>query len=170
MLVSQGNTSQESQSRSSGIGTQGGGCLLEARGEAQCAVREGDANTEYFHAQAKQRLPHNKIKSIELNGVSVTLHQGKVAAFTNYFKEIMGTPGDSRWDFDLDRLYQDSQTVSEALTAPFTVEEALHEVCGMGGNNARGADGFGPSFYKAAWQTVKEGVMAFLHAFHSVRS
>lgn len=38
---------------------------------------------------------------------------------------------------------------------------------GMNGASAPGPDGFGPSFYKAAWPTVKCQVMAFLEAFHT---
>ncbi|CAN6353941.1 unnamed protein product [Urochloa humidicola] len=36
----------------------------------------------------------------------------------------------------------------------------------MNGTSAPGPDGFGPSFYKAAWATVKSTVMNFLQAFH----
>jgi len=36
----------------------------------------------------------------------------------------------------------------------------------MNGGSAPGPDGFGPSFYRAAWNTVKPQVMQFLSAFH----
>lgn len=36
----------------------------------------------------------------------------------------------------------------------------------MNANSAPGPDGFGPAFYKAAWQTVKVQLMDFLAAFH----
>ena len=36
----------------------------------------------------------------------------------------------------------------------------------MDRTSALGPDGFGPSFYRAAWSQVKPQVMAFLHAFH----
>jgi len=39
-------------------------------------------------------------------------------------------------------------------------------VKGMNGGSAPGPDGFGPSFYRAAWNTVKPQVMQFLSAFH----
>jgi hypothetical protein len=53
------------------------------------------------------------------------------------------------------------------LTAPFTEQEALGAVCAMNRNSAPRPDGFGPSFYKASWATVKVQVMTFLHAFHN---
>jgi len=37
----------------------------------------------------------------------------------------------------------------------------------MDRNSAPGPDGFGPSFYKAAWQTVKPQLMDLLVNFHS---
>ncbi|CAD6269245.1 unnamed protein product [Miscanthus lutarioriparius] len=37
----------------------------------------------------------------------------------------------------------------------------------MNRNSAPGPDGFGPSFYTAAWQTVTDAVMEFLGAFHN---
>ena len=35
----------------------------------------------------------------------------------------------------------------------------------MNSNSAPGPDGFGPSFYGAAWDTIKDDVMALLHGF-----
>lgn len=37
----------------------------------------------------------------------------------------------------------------------------------MNVNSAPGPDGIGPSFYKAAWGSVRGDVMSFLQAFHS---
>lgn len=36
----------------------------------------------------------------------------------------------------------------------------------MNRNSAPGPDGFGPTFYRAAWASVKTRVMEFLAAFH----
>jgi hypothetical protein len=36
----------------------------------------------------------------------------------------------------------------------------------MNRNSAPGSDGFGPSFYRAAWATVKDRIMNFMAAFH----
>jgi hypothetical protein len=89
------------------------------------AIKEGDANTEFFHAHATQRMRRNQIKGIEVDGIMVTTHQGKTAALAGYYKGIMGNPGVSTWDFDVVALYQNSRRASAALTAPFTEQEAL---------------------------------------------
>jgi len=56
------------------------------------ALREGDSNTKFFHAHATQRLRRNAIKLVEVDGVQLTAHEGKVTALTNYFKHVLGTP------------------------------------------------------------------------------
>lgn len=50
--------------------------------------------------------------------------------------------------------------------APFSEAEAAAAVRLMNRCSAPGPDGFGPSFYKAAWSTVEVQVMDLLGAFH----
>jgi hypothetical protein len=54
----------------------------------------------------------------------------------------------------------------DELTHPFTETEAVAAVRSMNRCSAPGPDGFGPSFYSAAWQTVREDVLDFLEAFY----
>lgn len=42
------------------------------------ALREGDSNTQFFHAHATQRLRRNAIKVVEVDGLQVTGHEGKI--------------------------------------------------------------------------------------------
>ena len=132
----------------------------------QKALQEGDSNTSFFHAHATQRLRRNAIKVVEVDGVRVTAHDGKVAALTNYFKEVLGTPGESRFTFDLAGLYEGRPTASNKLTEAFSESEALQAVRSMNQCSAPRPDGFGPSFYTTAWPALKCEVMSFLHAFH----
>ena len=70
------------------------------------------------------------------------------------------------WQFDCQALYQGSPAATEDLVDPFTVEETWEAVKAMDRNSAPGPDGFGPSFYLAAWGTVKNSIMCFMDAFH----
>ena len=124
------------------------------------AIREGDSNTAFFQAQANSRMRRNKIRSIEVDGVMVTNHYGKVQALNDHFKTIIGTEGSSVWQFDCQALYQGSLAATEDLVDPFTAEETWEPVKAMDRNSAPGPDGFGPSFYLAAWETVKNNIMA----------
>ena len=64
-------------------------------------------------------------------------------------------------------LYSQQSPVELALEQAFTKAEALATVRAMNSNSAPGPDGFGPSFYKEAWATVKGKVMDVLASFHS---
>ena len=130
------------------------------------AVREGDSNTAFFHAHATTRMRRNNIKSITVNGIQVTNHPAKVQALTDHFRSIMGIPGNTVWHFSCDTLYQDLPKAGDELTLPFTEQEAAAAVRSMNRCSAPGPDGFSPSFYSAACQTVKEDVIQFLTAFY----
>ncbi|CAN6162275.1 unnamed protein product [Urochloa humidicola] len=129
------------------------------------AVRESDSNTHFFHAQATQRLRRNNIRGIEVDGELVTAHEGKVAALTAYYKGILGTADTVVWNIDLNAAYQGREKASANLTRDFSAIEALQAVRTMNPTSAPGPDGFGPSFYKAAWNTIQPVVMHFLTAF-----
>ena len=54
------------------------------------ALREGDANTRFFHARASARLRHNGIRTLEVDGTPIVAHDNKVAALTAYYTNILG--------------------------------------------------------------------------------
>jgi len=93
-------------------------------------------------------------------------HDGKIQALTNFFSPIIGDPGTSAWNFDVHALFHDRQRPSSELIAPFSELEAFEALKSMDRSSAPGPDGFGPSFYRAAWSSIKSQVMAFLQAFH----
>ena len=139
-------------------------CLLEA---ARRAIREGDSNTQFFHAHASQRLRRNQIRALEVDGAMVTSHEAKTAALTAHLRNLLGEEHAAAWAFSLDSLYAAAATVNgEPLVARFTKAEARVVVRAMNRNNSPGPDGFGPSFYLAAWDTVASSVMELAHAFH----
>jgi hypothetical protein len=130
------------------------------------AVREGDANIAFHHAQATGRLRRNCIRHIEINGTLVANHNAKVEALTAFYRNLLGSPRNSSWNFEINQLYSEAGQPGDGLMAPFTEAEAKSVVWGMDRNSAPGPDGFGPSFYKSAWLTVKSQVMQLLEKFH----
>lgn len=131
------------------------------------AIREADANTAFHHAQATVRLRNNKIRVVQCDGQEFSNHDGKMSALTGFFASIIGQPGSSTWNFDAHSLFQSSGVPSANLTAPFTEDEVKLALRSMNRNSAPGPDGFGPSFYGAAWNTIKPQVMHFMHSFFS---
>jgi len=102
---------------------------------------------------------------VRVDGQEVVSHEGKIAAMTDFFKSIIGVPGVSV-PSNLLHIYGDTTTPSTSITAPFTEQETKSAMLSMNVNSAPGPDGFGPAFYRAAWQTVKVQVMKFMSAFH----
>jgi hypothetical protein len=72
-----------------------------------------------------------------------------------------------RWDFSLNTLYSDCPRASSVLDAPFLQSEAKTVVRMMNKNSAPGPDGFGPSFYLAAWDTVCPQILQLLAEFYT---
>jgi hypothetical protein len=84
------------------------------------ALREGDANTRYFHARASGHAWRNAIRVLEVDGDTLVAHDDKVAALTTYYSSILGGEVATNWRFDLERLYEDRERVEhEPLVAPF---------------------------------------------------
>ena len=49
------------------------------------AIKEGDCNTMFFHANANHRHRANQIKLIEVDGQAVIAHDAKMTALTTHF-------------------------------------------------------------------------------------
>ncbi|CAN6300756.1 unnamed protein product [Urochloa humidicola] len=131
------------------------------------AIREGDANTRFFHAHACARLRRNNIRALEVDGVLVTTHNAKARALTNHLSALLGVHSPST-PLDVAALYAGVAPVnSTPLLAPFTEQEAHAAVRAMNRNSSPGPDGFGPSFYDAAWTTVAPSVLNMAAEFHA---
>jgi len=92
-------------------------------------LREGDANTCYFHVRASARLRHNRIQQLKVEGATLYAHDAKVTAITAYYTSILRHSNDTTWAFDLARLYDGRlRTDEEALIAPFNATEAWQAI------------------------------------------
>ncbi|XP_066317643.1 uncharacterized protein [Miscanthus floridulus] len=116
------------------------------------ALKEGDANTKFFHARASGRRRKNQIATITVDGVQLITHQDKSDAMTAYYTSILGITNATSWNFDLSTLYnsEDLQILDD-LILPFTEAEALLAVKSMNVNSAPGPDGFGPACCFDQW-------------------
>jgi hypothetical protein len=68
----------------------------------------------------------------------------------------------------LDALYAGAARVDgQALVGPFEAKEIKAAIWSMDRNSAPSPDGLGPSFYRAAWETVAPDLLALFNAFHA---
>jgi hypothetical protein len=93
------------------------------------SLKEGDADTKFFHARASCRQRSNRIAAITVDGTVLVNHAAKSEAMTNYYTSILGVADDTRWIFDVATLYPVTHAAALAdLVAPFSEGEALNAV------------------------------------------
>lgn len=130
------------------------------------AMREGDANTRFFHAQATHRLRRNTIRSVTVGGSVLSSHREKTEALTAHLRTLLGEREANLGAVDVATLYRALPCAdSVPLLTPFTEHEARAGVRAMNKASSPGPDGFGPSFYHAAWSTVAPAVMNLAREF-----
>ncbi|GKV50623.1 hypothetical protein SLEP1_g57323 [Rubroshorea leprosula] len=129
-------------------------------------VREGDANTRFFHIVAIGRRAHNNIAGLMCEGVWCEEPDAVKNESAKYFRKLF--QGDS-WNrpkpADL-KFQQISEEKKEWLERPFSVEEIEEGLRSCDGSKAPGPDGFNFNFLKFAWHCIKEDFINFFSEFH----
>ncbi|KAB2601289.1 hypothetical protein D8674_002294 [Pyrus ussuriensis x Pyrus communis] len=106
-------------------------------------LREGDANTQFFHSSTLQRRRRNKIVKLrDENGNWVESPTQVRQLVYNHFTSVFSSAGDRNWGSLLDCINPSvSPDMNEALIAPVTEEEVKAAAGSMGGLKAPGPDG-----------------------------
>jgi hypothetical protein len=125
-------------------------------------LKEGDANTRYFHTQVNSRRRNFCIHRLKHNNGWIVNHQHKKTIIQNHFGAQRNS--NINWsnipvpDCDLDDIAGD-----------FSEEEVKGAIFGSASEKALGLDGFTGAFYKACWDIVKPEIMHVIHSFHTLR-
>ena len=132
-------------------------------------LREGDANTKYFHMKANARRRKKLIPRLSHGGRVATSQEDKLEMLGDYFTEIMGSPASAAHPLRLHALSLPSLLPSEAaaLEAPFLEDEVRIAIMAMPAEKAPGPDGFSGLFYKLCWPTIKGDLLNAIAKFHS---
>lgn len=132
-------------------------------------LREGDANTKYFHLKANGRRRKNHIQRLQ-NGAGWSIkHEDKAELVQSHFTYTMGPPGPRDLDFYWPALSLQSSDLSH-LDTPFTEEEVLAAINNIPPDKAPGPDGYTGAFFRACWTTVKGDLMTAMHTIYSLRT
>ncbi|GAU27881.1 hypothetical protein TSUD_159750 [Trifolium subterraneum] len=133
-------------------------------------LKEGDANTGYFHSCVVSRKRSNVIGALrtEVGWVDKPMEVRReiVGYFKRHFSEV-------RWRRPtLEGLEFPSITSQQrqSLVNPFSVEEVRSVIEESDGNKCPGPDGFNFAFLKGMWEVICGDVMAFMHEFHECAS
>ncbi|GKU88311.1 hypothetical protein SLEP1_g2594 [Rubroshorea leprosula] len=129
-------------------------------------MKEGDANTSFFHQCIKSRWRRNEINSLLVNEKVMQevneLKQGVADYFRNLFaKEDWKRPILEGMEFN--KIFEAEK---ELLTKPFLESEVKAAVWNCDSAKAPGPDGLSFGFLKAKWEVVKDDILKFLTDFH----
>ncbi|WJX66218.1 hypothetical protein P8452_50797 [Trifolium repens] len=130
-------------------------------------LREGDANSRFFHACVKSRKRSNSIVALK-KGRSWLSNPEEVKAevidyFQNHFQEVSWSrPRLDGIDFS---CLNDGQRVG--LEGSFLEEEVLAVVVDSDGNKSPGPDGFNFNFFKKFWGFLKKDILLLFDDFHT---
>jgi hypothetical protein len=113
-------------------------------------IREGDANTKFFHLRANGRQRKNHIPSLNGPAGVVTKHEEKEALLLQHFRGLMGTSTAADVDLNWEALNINSADLSH-LDAPFSLEQLKGAVNDLHAEKAPGPDGFIGGFFKKCW-------------------
>ncbi|GKU89448.1 hypothetical protein SLEP1_g3583 [Rubroshorea leprosula] len=129
-------------------------------------LKEGDANTRFFHSCIQGRRRRSEINSIQIDGeqfTGVTKIKEEVA---RYFQSLFSEEGWKRPKLDGVSFKQISQEDNELLTKGFSEEEVKEAIWDCDSAKSPGPDGFNFRFIKEMWEVIKPEVVAFIQEFH----
>ena len=128
-------------------------------------LKEGDANTKFFHIMANSNRKNNGIESLMING-TLSSDQGIIADYiTHFFMNLY-------FEQQVERPFPDSLVFpmisgenADWLERPFEEAEIFDVIQSFHGDNSPSLDGFPMAFFQACWGIVKPDLMAVFHHF-----
>lgn len=126
-------------------------------------LKEGDANTRFFHLQACHRRRKNFLAGIQHNGQLFTEVEAKEGLVYEYYNTILGTPFNREHTIDLSLLHLPTLNLQEQIL-PFSADEIKRIVMDTRSDRVPGPDGFNGGFLKAAWEVISPDVVRVFQA------
>ncbi|GKV45492.1 hypothetical protein SLEP1_g52564 [Rubroshorea leprosula] len=129
-------------------------------------LKEGDANTKFYHRSVKGRWRRNEINSIQINGEQFRGVSEIREGVVKYFKGLFTEEEWQRPKLDGINFRQLADKDNDFLMAKFTEEEIQNVVWDCDSTKSPGLDGFNFRFIKTMWEEIKQGVIGFVLEFH----
>jgi hypothetical protein len=127
-------------------------------------LREGDANTKFFHLRVNARKRKNHILRLKHNNGWATTHEDKDKLIFEHFSQTLGRPSPRQLDFNWAALNPTTHHL-EDLGLPFSELEIKEAVDDMPADKAPGPDGFSIAFVRSCWDIIKDDLMKVINAF-----
>ncbi|KAL9672679.1 hypothetical protein QQ045_028931 [Rhodiola kirilowii] len=120
-------------------------------------IKEGDANTKFFHSLLKNRRNRNSINQITLQDGSSSSDIDTIKhKFSAYFRDLLGQAKDCS-PIDTDAVEQGPAVIGahyRSLVRAVNDKEIWFVLNSMGNDKAPGPDGFSASFFKKNWSII----------------
>lgn len=130
-------------------------------------IKEGDANTAFFHSVVRHRRSQNWISRIrDHNGGWIEDPETIKSSAVSFFADLFG-PGDACVPLGpiaahfpvIDKLDNDS------LVAMSSLQEVKDVVFQLDTQSAAGPDGFGALFYQCCWEVISKDLLEAVEDF-----
>ncbi|WJX28141.1 hypothetical protein P8452_16895 [Trifolium repens] len=129
-------------------------------------LKEGDANSKYFHMSINYRVQRNRMVALRTTDGwvegSSQVRDAVVSFFRNHFDNVEWSRP-SLGGIVFPRLARDK---ADKLTDIFSLEEISEVVMGCDGSKCPGPDGFNFAFIKHFWDLLKNDVRILFDQFH----
>ncbi|KAJ9536736.1 LOW QUALITY PROTEIN: hypothetical protein OSB04_un000121 [Centaurea solstitialis] len=130
-------------------------------------LREGDANTRFFHNVVKERRHYNQVRSVCRNDGVFVYDEDVPWAFVDHLKGYMGSRDESLDPLMPMEWFHNKLSLRDSLfiIRPILDSEIRDAMFQIGKDKAPGSDGFTSMFFKAAWEVVGNDVIVAIHNF-----
>jgi hypothetical protein len=128
-------------------------------------LREGEANTKFFHLHTNHRRRKNYIPQIIHNNELLIDQERIEQAFADHYEQLFSAPPDREFTINFHAIGVPTHDLA-SLDDEFDEEEVWAAIKDLPGDRSPGPDGFTGSFLKACWGTIKVDLM---NVFRAVR-
>lgn len=121
-------------------------------------VKTGNANTVFFHAQARFRKK-NFIHKLMVGEYLITSQEAKQQAIFMFYKDLIGKEVERNFSLNLADFHKGNLELSH-FDNPISLAEIKSAVLSLPKDKAPGPDGFTRRFYKCCWDIIKWDLLA----------
>jgi exonuclease III len=121
-------------------------------------LKEGEANTSFFHQQARYRKKKNFIAKLKVADRILVEQEEKQEVVWDFYNNLLGTAVQRNCSFNLAAFHIPTRNL-EQLERDVTEAEVWATINSIPSDKAPGPDGYTGRFYKHAWPIIKGDFM-----------